>query len=384
MNNSLDKIPVNNIYKLPEIKSKYSSRLVSKVVSFTFVIIASMFIITLIIATTVKINVTIDATGQLEPTNLVYVHSPLEGEIKKIYVKGGTSFLKDDLLVQFDSVKLNDQLEKLKNDLAMKKIDYEIKAESIPFEINQSEQQKKQAEAQLLKAKANLRDKMQSFFPGVNIDSFMNKYKKGTHIALDYALSDVISSEASIEGIQPKETVTRLKDYELKSLYLQIKQLEKNIERQYEYLSKTKLTAPFDGIVLTEDIKKLEGSYINEGASLFEISKTGSWKAYLSVGEKDAYELNVGDSVKIEVKAMRQADDYLLIPGKVTAVSAEQLQDKLGQTSSGLYRVDVAINNKDAEKYLNKFKRGFNIDAKIIKDSDKIINVAIKNIRKLI
>ena len=128
-----------NIYELPEIKAKYSSKVVSKVVSITFGIIALLAVVALLIVSIVKIDVTIDAGGQLEPANLFYVHSPLNGEIKKIFVRSGDAFKKDDLLVQFDSVKLSDQVEKLVSDLSIKKISFEMKNKSIPYEINQNE-----------------------------------------------------------------------------------------------------------------------------------------------------------------------------------------------------------------------------------------------------
>lgn len=373
-----------NIFQLPDINAKYSSTVVSKVVSITFGVITLLFVIALLIVITVKIDVTIDAEGQLEPTNLFYVNSPLNGEIKKIFVKGGDVFKKGGPLVQFDSVKLCDQVEKLVRDMSIKKINYEMKIKSIPYEKTQNVIQIKKAEAQLLKAKANLRQKMGDYFPGVNADSFLVSYKKGTHITLDYALAEIISAEAELENLNSKQEVIDLKNLELKSLMLEIKQLDKTIERQKEYLKKTKLLAPFDGIILTEDLQRLEGTFATEGAPILEISQSNTWKAILNVGEKDVYELAIGDSVKIEIKAMKQSEEFLLFPGKVILVSAEPIKDRLSQASNGYYKVEVAINLKDAEKYLRKFKRGFSIKAKIVKDTDRIINILVKNIRKLL
>lgn len=373
-----------NIFELPEIKAKYSSKVVSKVVTITFSIIAMLILIAFLVVNIFEIDVTIDAGGQLEPTNLYYVHSPLNAEIEKIFVKSGDTFKKDDILVQFDSVKLSDQVEKLINDLSIKKIDYEMKSRSIPYEIDQNEIQIKKADAQLLKSRANLRQKMGDYFPGVNADSFLISYKKGSHITLDYALAEIISSEAELENLKTKKESIELKNLELKSLSLEINQLEKNIIRQNENLKKTKLKAPFDGIVLTEDLQRLEKSVASEGFSIFEISQSNTWKALLNVSEKDVYELSVGDSVKIEVKAMKQSDEFLLFSGKVVSISAEQIKDKSSQASNGYYKVEVAVDLKNSDKYLKRIKRGFSIDAKIIKNTDKIINILLKNIRKII
>ncbi len=371
-----------NIYELPDIKSKYSISIVSKVITITFGIIVFLILAALLIITTVKIDVTIDAGGYLEPSGLAYIHSPLSGEIKNIFVKSGSNFRRGDLLVQFDSVKVADQLEKSVDDLAKKRIEYEIKERSLPIEFDQIELNRKKAEAQLLKAKANLRQKANDYFPGSQVDSLIKNYKQGTHITMDYAIAEIISAEAELDNYKSREQSTRLKELELQSIKLELKQLEKLIERQKEYLTKTKFFAPFDGKLLTENLENMIGAIVNEGSSLFEISETNSWKSVLNVSEKDVYELSIGDSVKIEVKAMKLADEFFLIPGKITNIAAEPSKEKISQVANGLYRVDVAVNIHDYEKSFDKLRRGFTIEAKIIQDSDKIINVLIKNIRK--
>ncbi len=371
-----------NVYELPDIKTKFSSSLVSKVITITFSVIIVLIVAALLIVTFVKIDVTIDVGGYLEPSGLTYIHSPLSGEIKNIFVKSGANFNKGDLLVQFDSIKVADQLEKSIDDLAKKRIEYEIKEKSLPIELDQIELNRKKAEAQLLKARANLRQKANDYFPGSQVDSLIKNYKQGSHITMDYAIAEIISAEAELDNYKSREQSTRLKELDLQSVILELKQLEKLIQRQKEYLTKTKFFAPFDGKLLSENLENMIGAIVNEGSSLFEISETNSWKAVLSVSEKDVYELSIGDSVKMEVKAMKLADEFLLIPGKITNIAAEPSKERITQSSNGLYRVDVAVNIGDYEKSFSKLRRGFTIEAKIIKDSDKIVNVLIKNIRK--
>jgi multidrug resistance efflux pump len=372
------------IFELPQIKSKHSTKLVSKVVSVTFEIIALLIVIALLVVVFVKIDVTIDASGQLEPVLLYTLHSPLSGEIKKVFVKGSETFKKNQILIQFDSIKIKYQLDKMISDLESKKINYEIRRATIPIEMDQNELQIKKAEAQLLKARAGLREKIGNFYPGVNTDSFMVKYKKGTHIAVDYAVAEIISAEAELQNLRSKTEVQNINAMQLQIMLLEITQLKNNIQIQTEDLSKTKLLAPFDGIVITDNTEKLVGTIVNEGATIFEISRNNHWKAILNVNEKDAYELQVGDTVKIEVKAMKLADDFLLLPGRVISISSEPIKNTLNQSSSGLFKVEVAMNTQNADKYLTRFKRGFSIDAKIIKDNDRIINILRKNIKKIL
>lgn len=384
MDNSQEKKITQYIFKLPDIKSKHISVLISRIITTTFIVIVFFIIIATLIVMYVKINVTIDASGLLEPTELIYIHGPINGKIKKIFVKGGTAFHKGEVLVQFDSIKLTDQLDQLKNDLSKKMIEYEIKNKTISHELSQNQQDRIQAEASLLKANAKLREQMQNFFPGVNTDSFMVTYKKGSHIGLDYALSDIISARASLSKIQSQISVIKLRNLELQALLLEINELKNNISRQIESMKKTRIYAPFDGVVLSEDLEKLEGNYINEGSILFEISSVCNWNAMLSVNEKDVYELLVGDSVTIKIKVMEQNDDFLLIPGKVISISAEPQKGGIDKSSSGMYKVGAIIDTKYAKKYLDKFKRGFIIEAKIIKQTDYISKIIFKNFRKLL
>lgn len=383
MQSNSEKKSNNNIHELPSINTRYSGRIISKVVAITFGIIILFILVALLIVSVVKIDVTIDATGKLEPESLTLLHSSINGEIRKIYVKSGQTFKAGDLLVQFDSVKLSDQLDELFSKYSIMMIEYEKKSKSLPYEKKQIDFQITKAEAQLLKTKANLRQKINDFFTGANPDSLIRNYKKGSHITMDYALADIISAETEIENLNSQKESFVLKELELKSLLMEISQVKKSIQRHEEYIGRTKLFAPFDGIVLTQNVENLEGTYVNEGSSLFEISKTQNWKVILNVNEKDVYKIKIGDSVKIEIQAMKLDDDYLLIPGKIINISGEPVKDIGSQQSSGIYNVEVEIKTDNAAGYINRFKRGFTINANIIKDRDLIINILIRNIKDI-
>lgn len=374
----------DKIYELPVIETKHSGKIVSRVVSYTFGLLMFLALITLLVIITVKIDVTINASGQLEPANLKTIYNPINGEIEKIFVKSGEAFKKGDLLVRFDTLKLFDQLEETNRKLSMKMIDYEKLGKTIPYEKNRITFQTKKAEAQLLKAKANLRQKINDFFTGTDPDTLIRNYKKGTHITLDFALADIISAETEIENLDSEKKAVDLKNYELQSMMLEIDQLKKTIQRQREYINNAKLIAPYDGIMLTQNIENLEGSIVSEGSLLFEIGGDNFWKALLFVNEKDAYKIKIGDVVKIEVQAVKSEEDDMLLQGNIVNISGEPLKDKLAGQSSGNYGVEVEIKTANANEHLKKFKRGFSIEAKIIKERDLIINVLLKNIKNLL
>jgi multidrug efflux pump subunit AcrA (membrane-fusion protein) len=384
MENNSNNNQQEKIYKLLSINSKYSITIVSKVVSITIALILLVDLIALIIVGTVNMNATIDMRGQLAPATLITLRSPLNSEIKKIFVKGGETFQKGQVLIQYDTLKLKDQIDKLENNLFIKKSNISIKKEAISFDVEQSELNIKKIEAQLLSVKTRLREKTIDFFTNANIDSFMVDYKKGTHTEMNIAFAQLISAESCLTNLRAKKDVLLLNSQqELRTLSLKVERIENEIKRQYELLKKTEILAPFDGIILTDYIGKLEGTVVEEGASLFEISQINNWKASLDVSEKDIHKISVGDSVKIEVNAMKLADEHELIPGKIISISAEPKERKFTQQPNSLYKVNILVNLSGSKEYSKKFKGEFNIKGEIIKDRDKIINILIKKIRSI-
>ena len=368
-------------YKLPEISLKYSSRLISRVVSTTFLVISVLLTASLVVILTVRMNITIDASGQLKPMTSIILHSPVDGKIKEICARGGESFRKGQVLVQFDSSKLMDQINQLKNDLSIKEMTLAMKEKTVPLDIEEDSLAVNKARAQVLSADANFRERVVDFFPGANMDSLMKAYKKGTHVALDIAYAQIISAESDLANLQTNRKVVELNSHvDEGTLALQISELRDQLGRRRDYLQKTRLTAPFDGIVLTDNIRSLDGTVVSQGAPLFEISQTNEWKAALNVTEKDIYKISVGDSVRVEVNAMKLSGEYLMFPGKILAISAEPEENSSNQPSGRSYSVNVSINVTHAQKYVEKFKSGFTVDAKIIKHKDRIINVILKHI----
>ncbi|MBI3123746.1 MAG: HlyD family efflux transporter periplasmic adaptor subunit [Ignavibacteriales bacterium] len=373
------------IYHLPNLTSKHSSNLVARIVSITFGILGVLFLVTLAVISIVKINITIEASGYLEPVIVNTVYSPISGRIEEVFVKEGQIIKKGDSLLKYDKFQLEGNISKAISDLEIKKINYSIREKTIPIELEQSNLQIKKAEAQLLKAKAGLRQKLVDYFPGVNADSFLVNYKKGTHISLDYASAEITTAEAELQSLKSKQNMQEINSMQLKATLLEIEQLERNIKLAQMLLNKSDFATEYDGIILTENLERLRSSVVNEGTKLFEIARMDNWKAVLIVNEGDAYELKIGDPVRIEVKAMRLSEEYIFLTGKISSISSEPLSlNGSSANSTKAYKVEVAIQMNPNEKYFNQLRRGYTLDAKIIKENDRIISLLIKNLKKLL
>lgn len=373
-----------NVYKLPTLASNHSSGLISRIVTIAFGIIGALIAIALIVISIVKVDVTIDAAGYLEPVSLVTVYSPVAGRIDEVLVNEGQHIKKGTTLLRYDKLQLRESIYKAINELEIKKINYSIREKTIPIELEQSKLQIQKAEAQLLKAKAGLRQKLVDYFPGENADSFLANYKKGTHISLDYASAEITTAEAEIQSLRSKQNMQEINSMQLKASLLEIQQMGRNIELAQNLLGRSDFVAEYEGILLTANIAKLKNSVVNEGTKLFEIAKLDNWKAILVVNEGDAYELKLSDSVRIEVKAMKLSEEYIFLTGKISAISSEPLTGTPSDGNSKVYKVEVNIQMDPSEKFFNQLRRGYTLDAKIIKENDRIISLLVKNLKKLL
>lgn len=84
----------------------------------------------------------------------------------------------------------------------------------------------------------------------------------------------------------------------------QIEQAEAQIALLDERLARTRITAPIDGYVLSEDMTQRIGAAVTRGEVLFELSPLDRYRVVLEVDERDIGDLNLGQSGEIVFTAL--------------------------------------------------------------------------------
>ncbi len=159
--------------------------------------------------------------------------------------------------------------------------------------------------------------------------------------------------------------------------------LEHSIRTAREELQRLTVRCPGAGLVLTEDLDKLPGAWIEEGALLFEIGSAGRWKADLLVTENDIHRIWVGDRVRIKVPALATLESWTAepFPGEITFIGS----DLVPGISSGkaVYRVRalLAADHLTADQ-LASFKRGMSVEAKVITRSGLAIDLLVQYFKR--
>nr|VFJ49075.1 MAG: RND family efflux transporter, MFP subunit [Candidatus Kentron sp. DK] len=114
---------------------------------------------------------------------------------------------------------------------------------------------------------------------------------------------------------------------QVRILDAQIKQAEAEITLIDEQLARTKLTAPFDGIIVTGDLSQSLGSPVKRGDVLFEVAPLNSYRVSLRVDERSVSQVAVGLTGKLALAGL-PGEVLLFTVSKITPVSqAEEGQN---------------------------------------------------------
>ncbi|PIQ09561.1 MAG: hypothetical protein COW71_05890 [Ignavibacteriales bacterium CG18_big_fil_WC_8_21_14_2_50_31_20] len=366
----------NDRLSLPDIKVKQNLaiRFVNKAVSITFIILALVFSIALIVIFLVDIELTIDAEGILEPSNINYIHSTETGVIENILINSGDTVKVNQPLAILDSVQLKRNLIEIESEIALNENTYNHDLAKTIFVNRQNEYLLKKAKSQLIRAKATFRDRLSNFFDNSKVDSIYNNYKIGSHITLDYAMAEIISVQADISLRELEIEMQELKKYDTNTIQINLNKLYFEQKTLKEKLLNTIIKSPVNGIVLSEGLENLVNNYLTEGTLLFEIGSINSWKIILFVRENEVHQIVKNSRVKVELSALQTTEDFDLYEASVTSISAERISsnDKYSNFA-GLYRITATLNNGNISKIdLSKLKYGYKVKGKIITNSGKI------------
>ncbi|MBV6469838.1 MAG: hypothetical protein NBKEAIPA_01745 [Nitrospirae bacterium] len=103
-------------------------------------------------------------------------------------------------------------------------------------------------------------------------------------------------------------------------LNAQLRQVQAQLDLASEKLSRTQITAPFPGIVVSGDLSQQLGAPVEEGKVLFEVAPLDTYRIVLEVDEHDIGHVAVGQSGNLLLSAL-PADLLPFEVAKITPVS---------------------------------------------------------------
>ncbi len=129
-----------------------------------------------------------------------------------------------------------------------------------------------------------------------------------------------LASQAEEQSRQLRQAMAEHNSAMVQILGAQAEQARAQISRVEDQLEKTRLVAPFDGVVVSGDLSQSLGAPVERGTVLFEIAPVGSFRVVLKVDERDVEDLRLGQRGFLRLAAFPH-DAVALEVEKLTAVS---------------------------------------------------------------
>lgn len=123
-------------------------------------------------------------------------------------------------------------------------------------------------------------------------------------------------------------------------LAARLAQADAQIELLDEKLARTRLVAPFDGIVVEGDLSQSLGSPVEKGNVLFEVAPLEGYRIILEVDERDITDVAAGDRGKLALSAM---------PGEPLALTVEKVTPvAMAEDGMNYFRVEGRLDEPQA------------------------------------
>lgn len=106
-------------------------------------------------------------------------------------------------------------------------------------------------------------------------------------------------------------------------LSAQIQQAEAQLALANERITRAKVSAPFDGIVISGDLSQLTGSPVERGKKLFEIAPLQAYRVILQVDEREIRHIQTGQRGKLLISGIT-GDPIPFHISKITPVATAQ------------------------------------------------------------
>jgi len=125
-----------------------------------------------------------------------------------------------------------------------------------------------------------------------------------------------------------------------KILQQQMRQAEAQLDLLDEQLSRAKIVAPFDGLVVTGDLSQSLGAPIERGQVLFEVAPLNDYRVILQVDEREINQIEMGQNGELVLNALPKMPLAFTVK-KITPVS----MTTEGRTS---FRVEAGLAKSSA------------------------------------
>lgn len=399
--------------------------------TFLFLVFSFSFFI-FIFLLIAKIELIVKVKGRIETKRWYEVVSKASGFVKEVKVEEGNNVKKGDLLIRLEDEEKRKEIERTKLEIERLSLEKESmernlkvarqsfqnrKREAGAFlslslanlekvrkgakkeEIELQEAEIHKAEIELVEAKRECERKREEYKEGLisqrELEEIEFKVKKAeANLSLSqkalfliknkYSKEDYAIAKAEVEKMKANLKEIENECLKEKNLENKIFELDKEIKkREIELLflerafKELEIYSPSSGTVLTRDTQQLIGKFIKPGDVVLKIGEQTEYIVKAKLREIGRPKVKRGQKAKIFVKAFPWGN-YKIFNGRVISISQDIVKN-------GFYEASIVVFDpwvvKEGKMYF--LKPGYEVEANIIIEKDRIIKILLKELKKM-
>ena len=340
--------PSANVLRLPQLDPPNTpgSQFARSAMNWILGIVALLTVFVVAISLIVKITITVNANGTLEPRSVWSVRTLESGIVSSVRVSQGEFVHSGDTIAVLDAPELIADIARLEASIREHSIALARSRAAVPLESRQRVLRSAQADARAIQANAAMRDRLLSFGIHGSLEAFRSNYVIGTHVEIDKAIAEVLAAEAERKAEREESSASPSTPLDVQREVLLLRDLERQALALRKRKSALTLLAQVGGTVQTGHPEQLLGQVLRPGDVALDMADVSGWKALLTVSEHDVLEVAVGDSVLLELPALRRAAMPRIV-GSVVAVGQGTTLARTGDPTRqvGNYEIVVGIDS---------------------------------------
>jgi multidrug resistance efflux pump len=330
----------------------------------------------------VHLEVTVTASGNLEPVGRWTARARVAGVVNTVLVTSGTVVRAGQELAVLDTSDAVIEASETQARLSIRRSELAQALASAPLDRERATVAVQQADAEVAHARAQLQLRLADYSLGITIDSALTAFGRGAHTTIDAAVADLraaMAARAAADIALKRET---LNEFDLDRRRREVQLALAEAHRAADRATRVVVRAPSNGVVLGFRLETLVGTAVREGDPIIEIGDESQWRVTLLVTEQDVRRVRVGDRVHVDVAALRGVAAEPLT-AVVTAVARDPASSDAGArvNSVGIsgaqgYRVTAAVATNDVS-WLDPevLRTGFSVSARIVTRSERVIQL---------
>ena len=358
-------------------------RVVQHAVSVIVTLLGLLAVAALLVVALVTINVTVTATGQVEPIIVWTVRPREEGTISSVHVATGDVVEAGRALFTLDSTSLQADLRGLDVQTREARLDGARVLALRPLDLQVAAEREALAGVSVVRARAHFLSALVDYAKTSNVDSALRAPSTGHEVALDLARADVLNAESELRLAHLEHAKLAADSLGSPKANVAIERATNQAAALRERLNRLEVRAPGRGIVLTDHTTSLVGRSVREGEPVLEIGSADGWRAQLFVSEREVHQIRPGQRVRLEFVAAERTVSAV-VAGIVLGVAAEPWHPEGASSaaaptkgSAPQYGVIVSVLPEDRGDVAPFLRRGATVGATITVGRERIVRVLV-------